>query len=84
MSKTTATPTTATFATLAEKPTLEQAQKIVGGYVEMITSRVDSTKQILANEEGLIHNLPFNESASNIAGVPLVGNVIILTGKARW
>ena len=83
MSKTT-TPTVTTFITAADKPTLEQAQKLVGGYVEMVTSRVDPTIQVLVNEDGLIQKLQHNERASNIAGLPICGNVVLLKCEARW
>ena len=64
-----------------EKPTLEQAQAIVGGYVEMI-NRGDY--QILVNEEGMIQNMPLNEKATDMFGVALYGPVLLLEGDARW
>jgi len=64
-----------------EKPTLEQAQSIVGGYVEMV-NRGDY--QILVNEEGMLQDLPLNEKASDMFGMPLYGPVLILEDKARW
>lgn len=64
-----------------EKPTLEQAQGIVGGLVEMIQH---GDMQILINEEGRMLELPLNEKASDMFGQPLYGPVLILEGDARW
>lgn len=63
------------------KPTLGQAQKLVGGYVEPI-----KTKQglMLVDEDGLSKQLPPNQEASIIAGKPIVGDVILLVGRNRW
>ena len=65
-------------------PTLEEAQKIVGGYVEMVRSPTNPDIQILVNEEGLLRGLPFNESATEACGTGIVGPAIILKGNARW
>lgn len=64
-----------------EKPTLEQAQAIVGGWIEMITV---GDMQILFDEKGLLKQLPLNEKASEMFGRPLYGPVLILENKARW
>ncbi len=63
------------------EPTLEQAQDFVGGFVELVNLK---EKQFLVNEDGLLEGLPFNAKASSLAGIPLVGPVLVLTGKARW
>ena len=67
--------------TKEEKPTLEQAQAIVGGWIEMITV---GDMQILFDEEGLLKQLPLNEKASEMFGRPLYGPVLILENEARW
>ena len=64
-----------------EKPTLEQAQAIVGGWIEMITV---GDMQVLFDEEGLMKQLPLNEKASEMFGRPLYGPVLILENEARW
>lgn len=64
-----------------EKPTLEQAQEIVGGYVELVQH---GDMQLLINEEGRIRELPLNQKASDMFGQPLYGPVLILEGDARW
>lgn len=74
-----------------ETPSLEEAQKAVGGYVEPILFRHGKvTGQVLVNEDGLRLGLKPNLKATqvcigfaNIAG-SIVGTVIVLTGKKRW
>jgi hypothetical protein len=63
-----------------EKPTLERAQELV----EMVRSPTDPDIQVLVNEEGLLVGLPFNEEASKLCDTGIVGDAIILKGKARW
>jgi hypothetical protein len=67
-----------------ERPTLEEAQEFVGGYVELICSRIYPKTQLLIDEEGLCKPYALNKVASVIAGCTIVGNAIVLTGKARW
>lgn len=72
-----------TRAIMLATPTLEACQRVVGGYVEMVT--LDNGKrQMLVNEEGLLQSLPVNRIASAIAGKHIVGDVVILSGSARW
>lgn len=65
-------------------PTLEEAQAIVGGLVEMVPLMNPENMQLLINEEGLMHDLPVNTQASMIAGQRLVGPAIVLEGDAMW
>jgi len=67
-----------------EQPSLEVAQSIVDGPVTMVRSPDHPDWQVLVNEEGLLHDLPFNEQATEICGTGIVGNAIILKGQARW
>jgi hypothetical protein len=71
-----------------QKPTLEEAQAFVGGYVEVLPNhgplRYDEVAQILGNEEAYIHHLPVNPVASKYAGYEIRGNVLILRGAALW
>jgi len=67
-----------------KKPTLEEAQALVGGLVEMVRSPTDQEIQILVNEEGLLTGLPFNEEASKMCDTGIVGDAIILKGNAKW
>ena len=64
-----------------KRPSLEEAQKAVGGYVEILTVREG---QLLFDEEGLLKKLPHNPEASEIAGQPIVGNALLLKGSAKW
>lgn len=67
-----------------KRPSLEEAQKLVGGYVQMIT--LTNGSQMLVDEDGISKNLPFNLYASVQAGdyAPIYGDVLILSGVARW
>lgn len=67
-----------------ERPTLEEAQAIVGGYVEMVVPSYNPHLQLLVNEEGLLMRLPVNMEATCLAGRMIVGKAIVLTGEARW
>jgi hypothetical protein len=65
-------------------PTLEKAQEIVGGFVEMVLIPDDTNVQVLVNEEGLLENLPVNTEASELCGQKIVGPVLVLKGDAKW
>ena len=65
-------------------PSLDRAQELVGGLVEMVRSPTDPEIQILVNEEGLLINLPFNHEASKLCETGIMGDAIILKGDARW
>ena len=62
-------------------PSLEDAQRMVGGYVEMLQL---GHAQLLVNEHGRLRNLPVNDAASHIAGQTIVGHAVLLVGTARW
>ena len=77
-----------------KKPTLEEMQDFVGGYIQVVVG-VDGS-QIIINEEGKIHGLPMNmvattfylgedwdDDTSAMVHDVLVGNAMILKGKAR-
>ena len=66
------------------QPTLQEAQKIVGGLVEMVHSPSEPDWQILVNEEGLLKGLPFNAEATELCGTGIVGPAIVLKGDAKW
>lgn len=52
--------------------TLEELQRIVGGYIETVTLATDAV--IICNEEGRLRDLPYN---CELFGVPFVGTIII-------
>ncbi len=64
----------------AKRPSLEEAQAIVGGLIEIVID--DGEKQLIVNEEGLLLGLPFNETASGMTGRYIVGPALLLTGEA--
>jgi hypothetical protein len=63
-------------------PSLETAQSLVGGYVQLI--ELHDGSQMLVNEDGIMRKLPENPSASERAGMDIVGDVVVLVDKARW
>lgn len=76
------------------EPTLEQAQKIVGGYVEGIT--FPNNDYLIVNEEGKLNGLPLNVKATKlwretftkencVFGYDdfVVGNAILIKAEAR-
>jgi len=64
------------------RPTLQEAQEMIGGYVVMAVNQPD--KQVLVDEDGLAKELDVNHEASFIANQRLVGNAIVLKGEAMW
>jgi hypothetical protein len=73
---------------LDEAP-LKEVQELLGGYVEMLPTTlnmigIEGDCQMLVNEEGLIHELPHNPVASLLAAQRIVGNLVVLSGKAKW
>ena len=79
-----------------DKMTLEQLQKMVGGYIQLIKLyTVDDKKvkaQMVVNEEGFLMGLTVNKTATRILkeegnygqmAQPIVGTAIILHGDAR-
>lgn len=63
---------------LALPITLEDAQKMVGGYVEVVHPKKMPTVIMLVNEDGLDKGLPPNLVASQFYGGVIVGNAIII------
>jgi len=68
--------------TKEESPSLKEAQKFVGGLVELVN--LPDGDQLLVNEEGIMHNLPLNKLASFQASIKIYGNAILLEEEARW
>ena len=60
---------------------LEMAQKLVGGYVEVVSPKLTPGVVILVNEDGLRLNLPINPVGTGLYGDTIVGDIIILTKK---
>lgn len=56
---------------------LEELQKFVGGYIEII--RLDEKYQMVCNEEGKILGLPYNYAATRIYNMaPLTGRDVVV------
>ena len=72
-----------------KKPSLEQMQKWVDGWVESV-HRNPTTGQLLrwegqavvvvVNEEGLLRHLPLNRQATEAFGFTVVGDCFVLQG----
>ena len=81
-------------------PSLKEMQRMVGGYVELVTrwnafnaEGEPIPHQLFANEEGRLMGLPYNAEASElwaqvagsgVASCALVGNCVLLLGPACW
>ena len=64
--------------------TLEEMQKCVGGYIELIY--LNDGMVLVVNEEGLILNLPYNERATNTALAEgekhhIVGDTLLISNR---
>ncbi len=69
-----------TKVTLDHKPTLKEAQTIVGGYIEFAKCPTNGVT-LVVDEEGLLKSKPFNSEASKLYPYsPIVGDVIVLEG----
>ena len=68
-----------TLQELDRRPTMEEARRIVGGYIELV--KVGNKKTLVVNEEGLLQHLPMNVEATKYYPYsPIVGDVILLEG----
>ena len=63
---------------LTKDISLESLQAAVGGYIEPIVQHRFADVTVIANEEGLLKNLPPNTAATIIFEYPLVGNVVMV------
>lgn len=85
---------TMTVTEWSKVPSLKEVQKAVGGYVECLSLAArweGEAAQIYINEDGKNQGLQANTCGTLYASeqVPglmdvLVGNVVVLVGKARW
>lgn len=64
---------------LNHRPSLVEAQKIVGGYIEILPI---NGKTLVVNEDGRPMRLPINDKATGIYNYKsyIVGDVIVLEG----
>ncbi len=68
------------------RPTLAEAQAIVGGYVQLL--ELPDGSQLLIDEDGIVKSKEINTVASALThGIYLgyiLGDALILSGTARW
>lgn len=69
--------------TLNHKPSLKEAQDMVGGYIELV--KVGHGQTLVVDEEGKTKNKPVNKRITTIFGTTIygghmVGDVIVLEG----
>ena len=66
---------------LDHRPSLKEAQKIVGGYIELVKSTLDANKTLVVNEDGFPLGLKPNPGASELYLHSIIlGDVIVLEG----
>jgi hypothetical protein len=64
---------------LDHRPSLMEAQQLVGGYIEFATC--PDKRILVVDEEGLLKRKPYNEQATRLYGYsPIAGDAILLTG----
>lgn len=68
---------------LDHRPSLKEAQEIIGGYIELV--KITGNKTLVVDEEGKIKDKPTNKAITDrygrqIYGGYIVGNVIVLEG----
>ena len=72
-----------TITELDHRPTLEEAQKIIGGWIELV--KVGDNKTLVVDEEGKPKHKTTNKVATDMYGNQIyggyvVGDVIVLEG----
>ena len=58
---------------------LNELQAFVGGFIEVVY--LMNRDIMVVNEEGALLNLPFNRKASEMAGIPVVGDVLVCNSE---
>lgn len=61
-----------------KKFSLEELQKAVNGYIEVVTIPMLPNGILIVNEEGLLKDMAYNPLASMIAGQQIVGDVLLM------
>jgi hypothetical protein len=87
MGKATVIKVDGTEAVLDHRPTLEEAQRIVGGYIELVRAKSTSGKVVtlIVDEDGKAKHKPVNKIITktfgqSIYGGHIVGDTIVLEG----
>jgi hypothetical protein len=63
-------------------PSLAQAETLIGGQVSLVFEQGEL--QVLADQDSVVKNLEVNSEASDMCGVKIMGNAIILKGDTKW
>ena len=63
-------------------PTLAQAETLIGGQVSLVFEQGEL--QVLADQDSVVKNLEVNSEASDMCGVKIMGNAIVLKGDTKW
>jgi len=74
-----------TSQVLDHVPELEEAKKLVGGWVERVCPKHAPNVIFLCNEEGLIRQLPVNEVGCQLYGPysPICGDIVVIPRKVK-
>tara|TARA_R100001460_G_scaffold1040_3_gene4228 strand:- start:1384 stop:1773 length:390 start_codon:yes stop_codon:yes gene_type:complete len=64
---------------LCINPSTKQMQDAVGGYIECV--RIFDGRHMYVNEDGKRMGLSHNSKASQMAGTPIVGDVVLFDGQ---
>lgn len=67
-----------------KKFSLEEVQKLVGGYVERLRVPEPGGAVLLVDEEGIPKGLPLNRNASEVAGREIYGDALLLPRGMGW
>lgn len=60
---------------------LDTLQQHVGGYIQIHPTQLPEGKCVVVNEEGLLKQLPVNETVSRLLKSMVVGNCVIMNRK---
>ena len=62
---------------------LEQAQEIIGGYVEPVRSKYTPSIIFLCDEDGHLKQLPYNDHGCELHAGPIVGDIIVFEKRSE-
>jgi hypothetical protein len=57
---------------------LKTLQSLVGGLIESVPMKYDPSHLVIANEEGLLMDLPWNKIASQLTRQEIVGDCVVI------
>ena len=74
---------TQSFEFKGDMPELDEMQKVVGGLIELVYPEKEDWI-LIVNEEGLIHELEYNETATNLQASRYLRHGNILVGAVIY